>query len=144
MLVLEAQPQLLERVPVVADTPRHRVLTVVERLQLQLVPREGLLAVEQVRALRIARVPVDRDTDQVSGDGRVAGVEQLATLPAVDLEDGPKSHLTNNEDSLWSCSASSARQVLEQWSEAGHGARARTPSSCRMRAPPSPCRDARA
>jgi hypothetical protein len=80
VLVLEAQVQLLERVPVIAHRPGHRVLALVQGRELQLVPGEGLFPVEQVRPLRIAGVPVDGDADQVAGDRAVAGIEQLAAL----------------------------------------------------------------
>jgi hypothetical protein len=80
MLVLEAQPQLLERVPVVADLPAHRVPAVVERVEVELVPREGVLAVERVGSLGVARVAVDRDADQVSSDGAVAAVVEPPPL----------------------------------------------------------------
>lgn len=59
VLVLEAEPQLLEGVAVVADTPRHRVLAFVACLEAEFVPREWVLAVEQVGPVRVTGVPVN-------------------------------------------------------------------------------------
>jgi hypothetical protein len=74
VVVLEAQPQLLERVPVVADIPGHRMLAIVQRLELQLVPRQRVLGVRLLSDIRAA----------FGTDGRLATAALLERLAAVD------------------------------------------------------------
>ena len=74
--VLEEKPDFLEGVPVVLDVPRHGLIAA-RRGQPDLFPGQRVLAVEPIRPLRVTRVPVHRDPDQVLGHRLRAGVAQL-------------------------------------------------------------------
>lgn len=88
-LVVESQPDFLDRVPVGLDLPAHGLVPVVSvpGLEADLVPAQRVFPVEQVGALRVAGVPVDRDAHQVAGDRLGADVTDPAAhagpVPAV-------------------------------------------------------------
>ncbi len=75
--VLEEQPDLLERVPVVLGAPQHRLpgrRVAAVRLEVELGERQRTVAVVPVGARRVVGEPVDRDAHEVSGDRLRAGV----------------------------------------------------------------------
>ena len=85
VVVREEQPHLLGRVPVQLRPEVHRLDRVAlagDRLDVELVPGEGVLPVVAVRAGRVVRIAVHRDLHQVPGHGLVARVVERAPDPA--------------------------------------------------------------
>lgn len=73
--VLELEPHLLERVPVVFDGPAHRLVPTRCR-ELEFFPGQRVAAVEGVGPFRFGGVSVDSDSYEVAGDGLGAVVMQ--------------------------------------------------------------------
>src|SRR5262249_33551718 len=75
-------PYFLERVLVVMDSPRHLLSSVqaMPGVQVELVPGQGILAVEQIGSHRIAWVAIHRDTNEVPRDRFGTGIDQATPL----------------------------------------------------------------
>jgi hypothetical protein len=100
--IAEEQPQLLERVPVLLDLIGHG-LAVSLSLHRQLFQCQGIPVVVIVGAGGLSREAVNGDTDEETGSGRVANVDDaLAHLENIDIAVKAEPRLVLRDDEIGS------------------------------------------